>query len=142
MTPREEVLEALASFASRTDSRDWDGLRDMLTDDAQAYGADGGDATITRMQDFLGGVGPSQHLLGNHRITFDGNPGIDGTRASSQAYGRIHHVGAGAMTGSSYECLGEYSDTWVRSQGRWLLAQRWFAIKIEIGEIAVLGPAE
>jgi hypothetical protein len=57
------------------------------------------------------------------------------------SYGRVHHVGAGTMEGSFYECMGEYDDTWLRRDGDWLLAARTFDIRIQLGEWAVLRPA-
>lgn len=142
---REELLESLAAFAAGTDHRDWESLRAMLTDDAHAYGTHGGDAVITTMQEFLGGVGPTQHLLGNHRLRAQeqADPGRgEEERVRILSYGRVHHVGAGPMTGASYECLGEYDDTWIRRGGVWLLHHRWFEVTAEIGEPAVLRPAD
>lgn len=136
MSARDEVIEALAAFARATDVRDWTEMSSSLTEDVQGYGAQGRDAVVAQMRRFLGGVGPSQHLLGNHRVE------IDGDTARVACYGRVHHVGSGPMAGSSYECLGDYADTWVQRDGRWLLAKRWFEIRIEIGDRAVLRPAD
>ncbi len=135
MTPREAVLEAVATFAAATDARDWEALRTMLTDDAGAYGERGADRVVATMRAHLGGVGPTQHLLGNHRVD---RPDEDTARVLS--YGRVHHVGAGPSAGDFYECLGEYDDTWVRREGRWLLARRWFDIRISLGDFSVLRP--
>ena len=93
------------------------------------------DAVVRRMQDHLGGVGPTQHLLGGHRVS------ISGDRARSLTYGRVHHVGAGPMEGSMYECMGEFDDRWVRTDAGWRLAHRWFEIRIALGDFAVLRPA-
>ena len=134
---RAEVLEAQARLASAIDARDWVTIAAMLTPESASYGAVGREAVVERMRAFLGGVGPTQHLLGNQRVT----RAEDGS-ARVLAYGRIHHVGAGAMAGSFYECLGEYDDTWVHTPGGWLLAARWFDIQIELGDRAVLRPAD
>ena len=136
MTDRDDILEALATVAAAIDARDWDTIRAHFTADTVAYGARGIDALIAQFEAFIGGVGPTQHLLGNHRVT------IDGDTARSLSYGRIHHVGAGPMDGSFYECLGEYDDHWVRHDGRWLISRRWFEIRIERGDRAVLRPAD
>ena len=134
---RDEVLEAQARLASAIDTRDWATIAATLTPDSASYGATGPEAVVARMQAFLGGVGRTQHLLGNQRVTElpDGS-------ARVLAYGRIHHVGAGEMEGSFYECLGEYDDTWVRTESGWQLASRWFDIQIELGDRAVLRPAD
>ena len=132
---RTAIVELLAELAAATDARDWDTIASLLTDDCDAYGAHGPEAVVRRMQDHLGGVGPTQHLLGNHRVS------ITGDRARSLTYGRVHHVGAGPMEGSMYECLGEYDDRWVRTDAGWRLTHRWFEIRISLGDFAVLRPA-
>ncbi len=132
---RDEVLEASAALSAAIDERDWAGLRSLMVPEVRAYGARGVDAVICVMQAHLGGVGATQHLLGNHRVT------MGAESANVLSYGRIHHVGAGPMSGQSYECMGEYTDTWVRTAEGWLLARRWFEIKIEVGQRAVLRPA-
>jgi hypothetical protein len=136
MTDRDDILEALAAVAAAIDARDWDTIRARFTPDTVAYGARGVDALIAQLEAFLGGVGATQHLLGNHRVT------LDGDTARSLSYGRIHHVGAGPMEGSSYECMGEYDDHWVRTDAGWRISRRWFEIRIEIGDVAVLRPAD
>jgi ketosteroid isomerase-like protein len=129
------VVEALARFAAATDERDWDTIAASLTEDCMAYGVVGPAAVVRRMQDHLGGVGPTQHLLGNHRVT------VNGDRAHSLTYGRVHHVGAGVMAGSFYECLGEYDDRWVRTTTGWRINRRVFEIRISLGDFTVLRPA-
>jgi hypothetical protein len=135
-TDREQIVEALAEVAAALDSRDWDTVRHWFTADTHAYGVRGQDALVEQMKAHLGGVGPTQHLLGNHRIT------VDGDTARSLTYGRVHHVGAGPMDGSSYECMGEYDDHWVRTDDGWRISRRWFEIRISIGDFAVLRPAD
>lgn len=132
---RTVLVELLAELAAATDARDWDAIATLLTPDCEAYGARGPEAAVRRMQDHLGGVGPTQHLLGNHRVT------VTGDTARTLTYGRVHHVGAGPMEGTCYECLGEYDDRWVRTDTGWRLAHRWFEIRISFGDRAVLRPA-
>ena len=135
MSDRDEILERLAQVAAATDARDWGALRALATDDVHGYGARSADEMIAVLQAHLGGVGSTQHLLGNHRVT------IDGDTARVLSYGRVHHVGSGPMDGSFYECMGDYDDTWVRTEQGWKLAKRWFEIRIELGDRAVLRPA-
>lgn len=133
---RDQIVDALAEVAAALDDRDWGILRARFTTDTHAYGVHGQDALVEQLQAHLGGVGPTQHLLGNHRVT------VDGDTARSLTYGRIHHVGAGTMDGSSYECMGEYDDDWVRTDAGWRISRRWFEIRIAIGDRAVLRPAD
>jgi len=134
-TDREQIVEALAEVAGALDSRDWAAVRRWFTPDTHAYGVRGHDALIDQLEAHLGGVGATQHLLGNHRVT------VDGDTAHTRTYGRIHHVGAGSMAGSYYECLGDYDDHWRRTSSGWRLARRHFEIRISLGDVAVLRPA-
>ena len=132
---RTAIIEALAAFAAATDARDWAAITALLSEDCHAYGVRGPEATVAQMQAHLGGVGPTQHLLGNHRVT------VTGDTAVSLTYGRVHHVGAGPMEGSFFECLGDYTDHWVRTDAGWLITRRRFDIRISLGDWAVLRPA-
>jgi hypothetical protein len=132
---RTALVELLAEFAAATDGRDWATISALLTEDCVAYGARGPEAAVQRMQDHLGGVGPTQHLLGNHRVS------VTGYEARTLTYARVHHVGAGPMAGSFYECLGEYDDRWVRTGAGWRLRRRAFEIRVSLGDPAVLRPA-
>ncbi|WP_342661099.1 Uncharacterized protein Rruber_02119 [Rhodococcus ruber] len=131
---REQIVERLAELASALDRRDWAGLGAAFTDSATGYGAAGRDGIVAVVRAHLGGCGPSQHLLGNHRIE------VDGDRARSLTYARVHHVGAGPAVGASYECFGEYDDRWVRTRDGWRLTSRTFTISHDLGDFGVLRP--
>jgi SnoaL-like domain len=133
---RDQIVEALADVAAALDARDWGTVRARFTPDTNAYGVHGQDALVGQLQAHLGGVGATQHLLGNHRVS------VDGDTARSLTYGRVHHVGTGPMGGSSYECMGEYDDHWLRTDAGWRISRRWFEVRIEIGDMAVLRPAD
>lgn len=133
---RIRIVEQLAELAAAIDARNWDGIRHSFLPDGYGYGAQGADAIIARMQDHLGGCGPTQHLLGNHRVT------LDGDRARSLTYARVYHEGAGPMRGRFFECMGEYDDRWLRTQHGWRLASRSFDMRITRGDFEVLRPEE
>lgn len=149
MTPREQIIETLADFARATDARDLVTLQAMLHPEGTAYGETTIDAVMRSFRDNLGGVGPTQHLLGNHRITF-----VDDDTARAYTYARIMHVGAGPMAGKTLELFGEYDDLVVRSSDDhpagtgpgsgtgWLLKRRRLEIHHAIGDWAVLRPAD
>ncbi|MFE7711833.1 nuclear transport factor 2 family protein [Streptomyces sp. NPDC057486] len=132
---RVAVLEQLHRLQSAIDARDWDTIRDTFTPDGTGYGRTGVDEILAIMQDHLGGCGPTQHLLGNERVT------IEGDRARSLSYARVHHVGAKTMQGKFFECMGEYDDRWVRTENGWRLSRREFDMQIQIGDFTVLRPA-
>lgn len=130
-------MERLAHLAAAIDGRDWAAIAGSFTRDATGYGAYGRGAIVERMAAHLGGVGATQHLIGNHRVTLE-----DDHRARSLTYARVHHVGAGPMEGSFYECMGEYDDRWTRVDGAWLLTSRAFEIRISLGDFDVLRPLD
>lgn len=133
---RDEIVERLADVATALDTRDWSGLGALFTESATGYGATGRDTIVERVRDHLGGCGPSQHLLGNHRVELD----LDGDpdRARSRTYGRVLHLGAGDLAGLTYECFGEYTDEWTRTDHGWRITSRWFDVSFDLGDARVL----
>jgi hypothetical protein len=132
---REQIVEALAQLAAALDTRDWDTVAAAFASDAHAYGQSGVNSILAVIQAHLGGCGPSQHLLGNHRII------VSGGTARSLTYARVYHCGAGEMAGSFFECLGEYEDGWVRSTDGWRISHRVFDMRVQVGNFGVLRPA-
>ncbi|AWH95091.1 MULTISPECIES: nuclear transport factor 2 family protein [Dietzia] len=135
---RDQILERLADVATALDTRDWDGLGALFTESATGYGASGREAIVAIVRQHLGGCGPSQHLLGNHRVqlALDGNE----DRARSLTYARVLHLGAGDQSGLTYECFGEYSDLWSRTAEGWRIASRRFHITFDRGDFRTLQP--
>lgn len=132
---RTEIIENLAELAASFDHRDWAASRALMLIDVVAYGHEGVDAVIDdNLRAHLGGCGPSQHLLGNHRVS------IDGDDARSITAARVYHQGAGDRSASSFECFGEYHDTWKRTDAGWRLASRRFDVSIVLGDFEVLQP--
>lgn len=135
MTDREQILELLARLAAATDARDWGLVRDTFTADGHGYGQDGVDNIITVMRRHLDGCGPSQHLLGNHRVT------VSGDQTRSLTYARVYHQRAGPMEGRFFECMGDYDDRWIRTEAGWRLTYRSFEMRISLGDFQVLRPS-
>ncbi|MFB4319169.1 nuclear transport factor 2 family protein [Actinomadura sp. 21ATH] len=131
---REAIVHALCGVATALDTRDWAALGAAFTPDARGYGANGPDAIVARVRRHLGGCGPSQHLLGNHRVH------VDGDTARSFTYGRVMHAGAGPAEGLTYECFGEYEDRWARTGDGWRITYRRFRVTFELGDRSVLRP--
>src|SRR5699024_3154972 len=84
--------------------------------------------------------GPSQHLLGNHRVEL-AVAGADDL-ARSRTYARVMHVGAGDLAELSYECYGEYTDTWTRTPEGWRIRSREFHVGFDRGDRRVLRPEQ
>jgi len=135
---RTAVIDTVNRYATALDSRDWALLDEVFTSDAVGdYGAGlltGRGALRELVQRMLGGSGPSQHLLANHRVDLDG----DSARCVCQV--RAYSAGTGLAAGRSYELLGEYRDRLVRTSEGWRIARREMTIHHEIGSRDVLGP--
>ena len=140
---REQIIERLADVATGLDTRDWDGIGDLFTEDGTAYGTTGRTEIVKTIRRYLGGCGPSQHLLGNHRVELevddDGGPAHS---ARSRTYARVLHLGARGTDkdGLTYECFGEYTDLWTRGADGWQIRSRTFDVDFHLGDIQVLQP--
>ena len=132
------IVDLLNSYSTCLDERDWSGLEGVFHPDATGrYGSivKGRSAIIASIRSFLGGCGPSQHLLGNYHVDIDG----DHARSSTQA--RVIHLGSGDRVSlTPYEAIGSYHDQHVRTAGGWRIIDRHFDVRISIGDIGVLSP--
>lgn len=128
------VVDVLVRCAAAFDARDWSSLDDVFTADSDAYDAHGREAVISRIRSFLGGCGPSQHLLGNFHVV------VSGDSAQSVCKARVLHVGAGDRADRTYECCGNYLDDLVRTPNGWRIRRREFDVTISLGDMSVLQP--
>jgi SnoaL-like domain len=126
MLARYAIEKELIKFARGMDSRDWAGLKAILTEDATAdYGQgllQGPDAVVGVIRSYLEICGPTQHLLGNLLVEWNGER--DGASAISHCYVSDMHLGAGANAHLTFCTLGDYQDRWKLIDGRWRLAGR------------------
>lgn len=136
---RHAIIAVLNSYATCLDTRDWTGLDAVFDPMATAqYGVrlEGRAAIIDSIRSFLGGCGPSQHLLGNYAIH------IDGDNAQAVTKARVIHMGAGTRAGlTPYEAIGVYRDRLALTSEGWRITHRTFDVHISIGDIEVLQPA-
>lgn len=137
MDDRAAVIDTVNRYATALDARDWALLDEVFTPDVVCDLAGrrvvGREALRDVVRRALGGSGPTQHLLANHRVELDG----DSARCVCQV--RAFHAEAGPPTGATYELLGEYRDRLVRTPVGWRIAGREMAIHHEIGTRDVLG---
>ncbi|OLT10375.1 DUF4440 domain-containing protein [Actinomadura sp. CNU-125] len=131
---RDQIIERLAELAAALDRRDWDAVGAMFVPSATGYRRTGRDEIVATVRGHLGGCGPSQHLLGNHRVE------VRGDEARSLTYARVYHRGKGTAEGLAYECFGEYEDRWTRTPDGWRITSRVFTISFDLGDFAVLQP--
>ena len=129
------IVDRLAVMATICDTRAWSRLPEVMAVDVEAYGHHGIDAVRDdNLRQFLGGCGPSQHLIANHRIA------VDGTLATSTCEARVFHQGAGERADLTWECFGTYRDSWMRTADGWRMTERVFDVRAMVGDFSVLQP--
>ena len=135
---REEIIAALDRYAEALDGRRWELLERVFTPDLDydfvAWHAHSLADALPHIRGALDGCGPTQHLLGNYRVT------LDGDTATSAVYVRAFHLGVGAAQGKTFEMGGEYRDEWVRTGEGWRSRRRTVKVLFAVGDPAVLGP--
>lgn len=128
------IFERLCELALAFDQRDWAAVGALFSSDATAYGIGGRTEIVAGARSKLGGCGPSQHLLGNQRIE------VRGDQASSRVYVRAFHKGKGERSLMTFEVLGEYQDTWLRTPEGWQITGRTFDVFGTSGDGSVMRP--
>lgn len=131
------IIAALDRYAECLDNRDWNGLADVFSQDVEIdfgmWHATDLDGVRKNISQFLDPCGPSQHLLGNYRIS------LDGDRASSRCYCRVMHFGKDEHEGKTYETWLEYSDQWLRGPAGWRSVSRVAKAMMQQGDPTLLG---
>jgi 3-phenylpropionate/cinnamic acid dioxygenase small subunit len=118
------IVDLLHRYATGLDSRDWDLLASVFTEDGVAdYGALGGvnrgpAAIVALCRGALQGLDASQHIIANEVIA------IDGDEARARCYFQAQHVYAGAAGGDTYLVGGTYEDEVVRTAEGWRIRHR------------------
>jgi membrane-bound lytic murein transglycosylase B len=139
LADRQDVLDAVVSYALALDSHDWDRLRQILLPEAVAeYGMalgarEGRDAIVATCTAALTPLSGSQHLMGNHLVT------LDGDRAEAVCYFQATHVKAGCPGGDNYIIAGRYDDRLVRTPAGWRIAHKTLTVVWTDGNAAVVG---
>lgn len=135
------VIGTLNRYADACDRRDWSLFDEVFTEDAVGdYGPGfvqhGRTAIVASIRSFLGGCGPTQHLLGNYDVELA--DGADTATASCKV--RAFHLGRGDKASLSYEAIGSYHDELRRTPQGWRIAHRRMVTSINLGTMDVLGP--
>ena len=133
------IIATLDRYSECLDTRNWEGLSDVFTEDVEmdfgTWQGSGLDAVRSNIRSFLGGCGPSQHLLGNYRID------LAGDRASSRCYCRVMHHGKGPHEGKTFESWIEYADDLIRTPNGWRSHHRVAHVQMNQGDITLLVPS-
>lgn len=133
-----DICRQLTNFARAMDSRDWQAIRSIVADDIKAelgMGViQGSTAVIEFMRSFLDNCGTTQHMLGNIIVH------VTGDKAISQSYVSDMHLSKNTESDMSFRTLGDYSDTWEKTDGKWLMVQRVKNNRATIGSLDVFKP--
>jgi hypothetical protein len=132
------IIALLDRFAEALDLRRWEMLDDVFTPEVDYDFVEtrvrGRGEAVRVIRSYLDACGPSQHLLGNYRVS------LEGDRATSRVYVRAFHAGVGRAAGKAYEMGGEYADELHRTPDGWRSIRRTMRPFFEQGSREVLGP--
>ncbi len=138
LSDRAEIIELSSRYARAIDERDWDLLRNVFTEDAQAdFGLGqpfhGIDKIVHAARTVMESLTHTQHFLGNHEIELDGD----------RAKGRHKFIGGAFLhtdVGGPTLCeRGEYIDEYVRTDQGWRISELGIAVAWCEGNMAILG---
>lgn len=134
-----ELHRVVCRYARVCDERDWASIDEVFSEDASAdYGGwrlRDRAAILAMLRAYLGGCGPTQHLLGNLVIE------VAGDFVTSRVSVRAAHRGAGELSEQTYDCMGEYLDRWTRTDHGWRIVHRRMQVGLEFGSRTVLRPS-
>ncbi len=122
MSDRDEIIDLAIRYTWALDTKDVEDLRNVFAPDATALlrgvECSGVDAIIARIGGSILRLDRTQHLIGNHQVTVDGDHGTHRCHLQSQ------HVRAGVEGGHNFLVGGYYDDRVVRTPDGWRIAHR------------------
>ncbi len=122
MSDRDAIIDLAVAYTWALDTKRIDELRDIFLPEATAslrgVECQGVDAIIDRIGGAILRLDRTQHLVGNHQVTVDGDRGTHRCHLQSQ------HVKEGTEGGDNFIVGGYYEDQVVRIPGGWRIAHR------------------
>ncbi len=116
------IVAVAVAYTWALDTKQLDDLRSVFLPDATALlrGVEcrGVDAIIERIGGAILRLDRTQHLVGNHQVS------IDGDTATHRCHLQSQHVLAGTEGGDNYIVGGFYEDRLVRTADGWRIAHR------------------
>ena len=135
------ITDVLYQYATGLDQRDWDALRECFTEDGIAdfleFGGvnEGQEAIVELCSGVLSGLDSSQHLIGNPRVT------LEGDRARAVCYFQAQHFLASPGGGNTYLVGGHYEDRLRRTSYGWRIEHRTLHCTWQDGNAGVFSEA-
>jgi hypothetical protein len=122
MGDREEIIDLAVRYTWALDTKDLEQLRQVFTPHATALlrgvECDGVDQIIARIGGSILRLDRTQHLVGNHQVTVEGDTGTHRCHLHSQ------HVREGTEGGDNFVVGGYYEDRVVRTPDGWRIIHR------------------
>lgn len=123
LVDRADIGDVLARYSTALDAKDWGLLAQVFTTGAECdYGSLGSPRGVEEITDLvrsaIGDLDATQHLLGNLRVT------VDGDTATADCYLVAQHVRAAAPGGDHYLLGGRYNDRLLRTPEGWRITSR------------------
>jgi 3-phenylpropionate/cinnamic acid dioxygenase small subunit len=118
------IAEVLYRYSTALDTRDWALLHEVFTPDGvYRMGVrgefTGPDAIAEKLQEVLGRLDATQHLIGNPMIVVEGDTARCSSYVRAQHYRTRHATG-----GNTLDMGGTYVDELVRTEDGWRIAHR------------------
>lgn len=141
LVDRERIVDVLYRYATALDDRDWELLASCFTEDAVAdfleLGGvnEGREAIVELCRSVLSGLDASQHLIGNPRVS------LDGDRATATCYVQAQHLLVSASGGDTYLVGGTYRDRLLRTEHGWRIEHRTLEATWQDGNAGVFAEA-
>ncbi|GAA3089045.1 nuclear transport factor 2 family protein [Streptosporangium carneum] len=143
LADRAAVLDLVNAYATALDTRDWEALGGLFTEDARweyggsngsgGYARSGPEAIVALMRASLEPLDATQHLNGNNVVT------VRGDEAEHTGYAHAQHVKRGLPGGESYLGGVRYRDRLRRTPDGWRFSHRLLTHMWGEGNPAVLG---
>lgn len=136
---KQAIEQVLYRYTRACDQRDWNLFEQVFHPDIEVnyndeFKSRGSSEVVALIKGFLGGCGPTQHLMGNLSVTVEGN------QASSSCYVRAAHAGTADREHQIYEIWAEYRSHFVLEGEQWLIDRHELWLFKETGSRDVLGP--
>lgn len=116
------IVDVTLAYAWALDSRNWDGLDAVFTEDATAdllgTHSDGRVAITERISTALARFDSTQHIVTNHQVA------VAGDAATCRSYLQAQHVRKGTPGGENFMIAGRYEDELTRTPAGWRITHR------------------
>ena len=134
-----DIVALAARYCRALDTKDWPLLSEVFLPDATAeLGVpnllEGIEPIRHRIRTALDFLDDSQHLVGNHEVTVDGDTG------THRCYLQAQHVREVPDGSPNYMIAGRYEDRVERTPDGWRIAHRTLTVMWTEGNLAVVRP--